>query len=73
MNSHTLLNASHFSANDLGEKAWKDRIDRKWMDKYKVLPEMVAAEPQLSDIAKAAGQDAIAAIKAVPMRCGGCG
>ena len=53
--------------------AWKDRIDRKWMQMYKVMPEMKAPVPEVAQVALAAGPATIAALQAVPMRCGGCG
>ena len=50
---------------------WKDWIDRRFMDKFNVLPEMAAVD---------AGQDlrlvdtaALKEISAMAMRCGGCG
>lgn len=51
---------------------WKDRIDRKWMQKYSLLPEMQttkkpAPEPGLTDL------DSFKALSATTMRCGGCG
>lgn len=52
---------------------WKDRIDRKWMEKYQVMPEMQTPEPEVGEVALAAGPATIAALQAVPMRCGGCG
>lgn len=51
----------------------KDYIDRAWMDKYNKLPEMKQPLPEAPAAAVAAGADALAAIRAVPMRCGGCG
>jgi selenide,water dikinase len=53
--------------------AWKDRIDRKWMQMYQVMPEMKAPAPEVAQVALAAGPTTIAALQAVPMRCGGCG
>jgi selenide,water dikinase len=51
---------------------WKDWIDRRFMDRYNVLPEMAqASQPSLaSGVADAA---AIKEISAIAMRCGGCG
>jgi selenide,water dikinase len=51
---------------------WKDRIDRRWMKKYQVLPAMaippaIAIEPGL------AGAEALKEISTLAMRCGGCG
>jgi selenide,water dikinase len=53
--------------------AWKDRIDRKWMKMYQEMPEMPAPEPEVAEVALNAGAATIAALRAVPMRCGGCG
>jgi selenide,water dikinase len=56
------------------EGAWvwrlKDWIDRRFMDKFNVLPEMVA--PVAADI-KVADAAALKELSAVAMRCGGCG
>jgi selenide,water dikinase len=51
---------------------WKDWIDRRFMRKYNVLPEMAPTEaPTLAGgVADAA---AIKEISAIAMRCGGCG
>lgn len=50
---------------------WKDRIDRKFMDKFNALPEMQKAENAV--VAGVADQSAIKEISAIAMRCGGCG
>ena len=42
--------------------AWKDRIDKKWMKMYQEMPEMLAPEPDVAEVALAAG----------PRRCGRC-
>ncbi|KAK9804423.1 hypothetical protein WJX72_011939 [[Myrmecia] bisecta] len=60
------------------EAAWlwrvKDYIDRKWMRSYtSELPEMKEAEAAPSPVAVAAGPEALAAMAAAKMRCGGCG
>ena len=52
---------------------WKDHIDRKWMKMYQEMPVMASPEPDVSEVALAAGPATIAALQAVPMRCGGCG
>jgi selenide, water dikinase len=61
----------------VGEKLWrwKDKIDRKWMKMYADLPDMMGGkeEDEASKIALAAGPETMAALRAVPMRCGGCG
>lgn len=51
---------------------WKDRIDRRFMRRYQVLPEMARAQhPVLAHgVADAA---TIGEISAIAMRCGGCG
>jgi selenide,water dikinase len=51
---------------------WKDRIDRRFMRLYNVLPEMpLPAPPPVP--AGLADQKAIATLKETAMRCGGCG
>ncbi|HKJ09703.1 MAG TPA: selenide, water dikinase SelD, partial [Gammaproteobacteria bacterium] len=51
---------------------WKDHIDRKWMSKYRDLPEMAAARgPQVDD--RLGDEQARKQISALAMRCGGCG
>ena len=52
---------------------WKDRIDRKWMKMYQEMPVMESPVPDVSEVALASGPATIAALQAVPMRCGGCG
>jgi selenide,water dikinase len=51
---------------------WKDWIDRRFMTKYNVLPEMAQAQQPVvaSGVADTA---AIKEISAIAMRCGGCG
>lgn len=51
---------------------WKDRIDRRFMQQYSVLPEMTpAAQPALATgLADAA---VIRELSTIAMRCGGCG
>lgn len=50
---------------------WKDRIDRRFMEKFNHLPQMQAeAAPKVGGIAD---RDAIKEISALAMRCGGCG
>jgi len=51
---------------------WKDRIDRAFMRKYQQLPEMPQARvPEVP--AGLADGEALAAVSAMAMRCGGCG
>ena len=50
---------------------WKDRIDRRFMAKFNILPEMHTAEPAAAT--GIADQSAIKEISAMAMRCGGCG
>ena len=51
---------------------WKDWIDRRFMDKFNVLPDMEAASA--ADLAPGlADADAMREISALAMRCGGCG
>ena len=62
---------------------WKDHIDRKWMEKYKVLPdveEMMSTmdlrrkpNQRIPEYVSQKGSDVKAAFSADPMRCGGCG
>ncbi|RTL62648.1 MAG: selenide, water dikinase SelD [Hyphomicrobiales bacterium] len=50
---------------------WKDRIDRRFMQKFNELPQMPAeAAPQVAGVAD---REAIKEISALAMRCGGCG
>jgi selenide,water dikinase len=52
---------------------WKDWIDRRFMDRFNVLPAM-AEEPAAAPGAVALeGEEAAQAISALAMRCGGCG
>ena len=55
---------------------WKDWIDRRFMDKFSVLPAMdessAAARPPPSTV-KLETEEAAQAISAIAMRCGGCG
>ena len=59
----------------VGERLWrwKDKIDRKWMKMYQEMPDMKEEAIDASPLALAAGEETIAALRAVPMRCGGCG
>ena len=59
----------------MGERLWrwKDKIDRKWMKMYQEMDEMPEEEVESSPVALASGAETIAAIRKVPMRCGGCG
>ena len=51
---------------------WKDWIDRRFMNKFNVLPEM-KAEEEVDIPDGLAGEDVIEEISAIAMRCGGCG
>ena len=51
---------------------WKDRIDRRFMNRFGELPEMVPAAPPHVPAGLADGE-ALAAMSAMAMRCGGCG
>ena len=74
---------AHDSA--IGERLWqwKDKIDKKWMKMYEPNLEMLqkmereeqenALNAKANKVAAFAGQEALDAIKATPMRCGGCG
>eukprot|EP00850_Spirogloea_muscicola_P000811 SM000003S11056 [mRNA] locus=s3:656468:663565:+ [translate_table: standard] len=58
-----------------GSLLWllKDWIDRGFMRKFSELPDM-EAKPSLNlPVARAAGEGVMAALAALPMRCGGCG
>ena len=51
---------------------WKDWIDRRFMDRFNVLPDMASAP--VADLAPGLGDDeAMREISAMAMRCGGCG
>ena len=50
---------------------WKDWIDRRFMDKFNVLPAMV--QPAADTNIKVADAAALKEISAMAMRCGGCG
>ena len=49
---------------------WKDAIDRRFMAKFSDFPEMAAKAGPASPLAD---RQAVAAISAIAMRCGGCG
>ena len=49
---------------------WKDAIDRRFMAKFRDFPEMAAKAGPASPLAD---RQAVAAISAIAMRCGGCG
>ena len=51
---------------------WKDWIDRRFMDKFNVLPSMESA-PTANLAAGLADTEAMREISAMAMRCGGCG
>ena len=51
---------------------WKDRIDRQFMRRFSELPEMASASPPKVPAGLADGE-ALAAVSAMAMRCGGCG
>jgi selenide,water dikinase len=51
---------------------WKDWIDRRWMRRYQVLPEM-SPPPAATLTEGLADEAALRAIASEPMRCGGCG
>eukprot|EP00793_Prasinoderma_coloniale_P002858 PRCOL_00002340-RA len=72
-NKYAVLSKGGFALE--GGWCWtmKDRIDRAWMDKYNKLEFMKQKEVAPPPAAAAAGAEALAAIRAVPMRCGGCG
>jgi selenide,water dikinase len=50
---------------------WKDRIDRRFMRKFNVLPDMAKAAP--GPVSPLADKEALKEISAIAMRCGGCG
>ena len=50
---------------------WKDRIDRRFMEKFNELPEMQGVAPALPS--PLADKQMLEKISAVAMRCGGCG
>eukprot|EP00850_Spirogloea_muscicola_P009858 SM000056S17976 [mRNA] locus=s56:385004:392099:+ [translate_table: standard] len=51
----------------------KDWIDRGFMRKFSELPDMEAEHSLNLPVARAAGEGIMAALAALPMRCGGCG
>ena len=51
---------------------WKDWIDRQFMRRFSELPEMASASPPEVPTGLADGE-ALAAVSAMAMRCGGCG
>ncbi len=51
---------------------WKDSIDRRFMRKYTALPDMQGV-PRPVVVEGIADREAIAALSAMAMRCGGCG
>ncbi len=50
---------------------WKDRIDRRFMARFNALPDMPL--PHAGVVSPLADREAVAAIAAGAMRCGGCG
>lgn len=52
---------------------WKDRIDRSFMRKFNDLPPMTEPQAKLDTSAARNDQDAVQALSALAMRCGGCG
>jgi selenide,water dikinase len=50
---------------------WKDRIDRRFMERFNRLPEMQVQETASRSVL--ADKDALREISAIAMRCGGCG
>lgn len=60
---------------------WKDYIDRKWMEKYTVLPDLeemmenmdMNLSKKLPSTVSKKGPEVMAAFAAEAMRCGGCG
>ena len=60
---------------------WKDRIDRKWMSMYgdglwrEGMGRMStgSVSPRQDSVAVSVGPEALAALAAAKMRCGGCG
>jgi len=52
---------------------WKDWIDRRFMDKFGVLPAMDAPGGAARSPVALEGEEAAQAISAIAMRCGGCG
>lgn len=51
--------------------AWKDWIDRRFMQRFNALPEMT--QEAMPDLAGIADADAIRELSTLAMRCGGCG
>lgn len=69
---YAVASRSHWAVAGTTIWRWKDWIDRRFMAKYRDLPEM--AEQIDSDLPQGlAGREAIKEISALAMRCGGCG
>jgi len=71
-NKYCVANKGAFTIEGKWLWTWKDWIDRRFMEKFSVLPEMAqdtapAINPAL------ASPDTIKEISAIAMRCGGCG
>ena len=52
---------------------WKDRIDRRFMQRFSRLPEMPAAAPVDGELARLAPPEQVRELAAAGMRCAGCG
>jgi selenide, water dikinase len=52
---------------------WKDRIDRRFMARFSDLPPMDTDKDDAWHSVRLDGEEAVQAISAVAMRCGGCG
>jgi len=57
-----VVSYGRFAASGRWAWTWKDRIDRRWMERYRDLPPMKPEPPSAAELAAPA-----------PMRCGGCG
>ena len=52
---------------------WKDRIDRRFMDRFSRLPEMPAEDGPAGELAGLASPEALRELAGSSMRCAGCG
>jgi len=69
--AYAVASRGHWSWEGRRLWAWKDWIDRRFMQRFNALPEMTQeARPNLAGVAEA---DAIRELSTLAMRCGGCG
>jgi selenide,water dikinase len=71
-NQYAVASWGAFSAQGRWIWKWKDWIDRAFMDKYNVLPD-INEDQNISFSSGIAGQEAKKELSTMAMRCGGCG